>query len=631
MPDYSITAPDGTKYTFKNVPAGTPEAEIQAEAERLHGAGDAGEEMPATGAPKESWLKFFKQGIGEGFMGFLESGAQSEPGASGARPEQIEHLPGQPPAQTLGGRIAQGFGAGLGNPAGYALGPAGVLPLAGRVGASMLGGAGSEIGGMLTGDSAGGRIIGGLVGGAALPTAMKAVPGTTRLRGEPGPAVGGGAVPPPTAGAAEHQTALAALRRAGIEPTAGDVLRSPITQRMERMGNRLGGGASYEIAKTHVAEQFTRAVGRSIGVEEPYLTDTVWQRFAARNGAQYKRAADQINIRFEAYNHDGNRGVGPAGARKSLGDALQEIPQEMAQYHDPEEDIQRVSGLIYGILDGFVTRMQRGKPVGRMDGATYQNLTRYGESRLARAMEDPRISYQAMKIRTILDDAMEDTAQQAIQRAQAAFRRPPGAPVPRGQAGAPARERAIRLAEGLEDLKEARRQFYASIVLKAAVSRAGPMSARYLVTPEALAGRLRNTADAKLQYAMPRAGQNLAVLARAGEAVLTSQQSSIPELGAMHGSFGAAGGLAGMVVGHPYAGAAAGAAVGPGLAGRLANSRAAQWYLKNQALIDVLNQTVTVREAAARGAAVSQPNARRRRPLQVTVHPDESRYGGPDE
>jgi len=285
---------------------------------------------------------------------------------------------------------------------------------------------------------------------------------------------------------------------------AGDVTGSKVLRHREEMGEYFGGGHSYSANKERVARQYTAAANKHMGEAADQATPEVIKSARERMGLIFENAAKVLGIRFD----DG------------LADDFRNITAQLRKEGFPEETTSRIVQQMTNIINGFVdktpraVKMSGGKPTVEMSGDTYQILTR-AKTPLARAIEDadPNISYYAERIRSALDDALERTVDTAVKTAYS-----------KGKAGGPARANAIRMAEAQEELTEARRQWYAMIIISKSVSGEGTAAAEGLISPQKLRQNLTNSPDNKLSYAAGRSG--LQNLARSGVAILTPEKSS---------------------------------------------------------------------------------------------------------
>jgi hypothetical protein len=567
MPDFELTLPDGTR-VGGTAPEGVTQEQIIAAYQKQYAQ------------QKDDYMRLLGQGAKKGIMGFLASGAGSEPQMPGETEEQFgarSALPGQveqqyPRPKSLGGRMIMGAAEGAANPANLLLGPAAPLAVGGRIAAGAAGGAGAELAGALTKDNPVARLIGGAAG-ATIPRA--AVGAAGRIAGAVAPRADAlpASVPPARAAAIQQ------LRQQGIEPTAADVLGRSYVRQLERQGDRVFGGDSYRRIKTEVAEQYTQAASRSIGEDAPRLTPDVIRRARIRIGRVFERVANNLPIRRD----------------RALGDELVAIERQVFDFGHTDEVHRRISALINHINNNFIDSVRRGRPYAQMDGRTYQAITTHG-AELQRAIDgvDTNIAYFAGRIRSALDDAMERSVTKAVNDAQS-FGRP----------GGPAQIRARELQQNLQDLRQAREQWYNMRVLSQAVAGPGEQAAQGLVLPERLRSAMTSGIDNKLSWASERS--SLGNLAAAGAAVLEPYRPSGWEGWAV--AHGIATGF-GLLTGGPTGAVVAGT-LGPGTIGRLANSDVAQNFLKNQRATSLLNQLEDWNQIMGRGAAIGAASSAR--------------------
>lgn len=563
MPDVKVKTPGGGTITVR-APEGASQEDILAFAEQQYSQ------------QKEGFMQFFGQGLKKGAEESFKSGGSMEPQGPYEPTEQFEErrglLPGvaanYPQPKTLKGRIAQGMGEGIANPQ-TLLGPAGPARVAGRAIAAAASGAGSEIAGYLTHDNPLARLLGGVAGGTAGGQAARPVQAGLQRTGQ--------AIRPSIP--AERAPDVRALQAQGIEPTAGEALDSATIKHLEKVGDWWFGGQSYKALKQETLGEFTSVAVQAMGERGNRLTPEMIQNVENRFAARSQRAANELPIL-----HD-----------KTLSNELTKIEQDMFKFGHSDEVVRRISALIKHVNDGFITKTRRGREIGEMGGETYQGITRYGES-LGQAMREnnSNIAYFAGRIRTALDDAMDRTVDKAVKSAFS-----------RGQQGGPARQKAIAMATSLNELRDARREWYNMIVLSKSIAGPGEAAAQGLVLPERLRANLTQGQDNKLAYAAQRT--DLQRLAQAGTAIIepyakpTSWRAAVAPIVALGGLFSSpltgAGGI----------GSAALAST-PGLLGRAVNSRAVQAYLKNQRTTNLVNQLMSWREAAARGGLVGAAN-----------------------
>lgn len=448
--------------------------------------------------------------------------------------------------QTPEGKVAGSVGKFVGNPVSYA-GAGGIIPKAISAAGA---GAGSELLGQATEGTnleVPGRLVG-AVGGGLAPRAVARAVSPFPISPQRAATVGG-------------------LRAEGVEPTAGDVTGSRAVRYAEHhLGDAPGAGGAFSEARAQIGHDYTRAVLERIGEDADAATPEVINRARDRIGQTLEDVAERLPIRMD----------------RRLGDDLTSISAElMNEGLLPDNPIiTRITRQIQNIEDGFVTNNQN---QAIMPGRVYQSLTRHGTP-LSRAIDDadPTVSYYATRIRSALDDAMERAAMGRGTR--------PG--VGRRQA--------------LEDLREARRQWYNMLIVSRAAAGPGEAAAEGIVSPQKLRQLLTSSDDKKINYARGRG--NLTELARAGNEIMspmpnsgTAQRSFLTDIPARIGTaLGALGSQA--THGEPISGAVIGS-MAPGMAGRALMSRPAQAYLKNQAAVPAQRNMPGAAPTAARAVA----------------------------
>lgn len=569
MTDFVFTGPDGQKYKVTG-----PEGATSEQAFEMLKRSNPDIIKPAAAAAASGIGDFFKS-IPRGVVSGLSAAGSALGQATSlemGQPEQAAEIPGPeqttdivagglPKPKGTAGRYGASVGEALGNPASW-VGPGGVVA---KTAANVLGGAGAQAGEDLTGSPVG-RFAGGVVGAAAPRAALRTIS--------------------PNEVPAIRQPHIDELRTHGVEPMAGDVTGSRRIRYLEEMGEHVGGGGAYSANKERVGRQFTRAVNQAMGEGADLATPEVINRARDRLGQVFEQAAQDLPIRFEP------------GLRNDFSQIMQDLRSEGL----PADTVNRVMRQMINIIDAFQpVRSRAATPTYRLSGAGYQGLTR-ADTPLARAMNDadPNIAYYAGRIRTALDDSLERNVQTAVRNAFS-----------RGRAGGPSQANAIAMAQSLEALQEARRQWYTMMVISKSVAGPGEAAAEGLVSPQKLRQNLTNSPDNKLAYAAART--DLHRLARAGNAIMTPEKSSgtaerawahMLPAGIGHAlTGGAVGAGAGSAAGGP-AGAIAGTvagAVAPGVAGRAVNSRPVQRWLQNQAVAPYLDQTPTLPWSMLRG------------------------------
>lgn len=556
MPTYDITSPDGRKFRVE-APAGVSKEDVLRRT-MTHSA-----PAPENGAVAgmKDLLKSIPTGVGRGLanqmsdMGNAASIEMSQPNNPQTKGEDVFkqfggerlHAP-----ESGAGKVGESIGEALGSPATY-MGPGAMLP-------KVAAGVGGAIGSELAGEAAEGsgmevpaRLAGGVAGGLAPRVGMR---GVTPLPISP-----------------ERQATVDTLRRAGVNPTAGDVTgRRALRYGENILGDAPGAGNKYTQAKERVGHEFTRAIAqRGMGEDADALRPEVFQRVERRLGQAFDRAARVLPIVND----------------QNMGNSLTNIRADMMREGLPHDTIRQIDAEINFINNSFTTSARQ--PNGVMPGDTYQAITRHG-AHLQRMIDstDPNLAHYAVRLRTALDDAMERTANARGTR--------PG--VGRRQA--------------LEDLREARRQWYNMIVLKKSVAGPGEQAAEGLVSPQKLRQNLTGSQDSKMQYAAGRGG-GLQDLARAGNEIMTVLPNSGTAQRTM--GYGMAGGtflgLEKLLSGQTKQGLTELGMVGaPAAAGRVGMSRPVQAWLSNQRMADIIRQLPPGWQDAARAylnSAIHQP------------------------
>jgi hypothetical protein len=564
MAEFMITSPSGEKYKV-TAPEGASQSDVMERVKQAQGK--------ASEANKPSgFLDFFKSiphGIVKGFAGAASASGQA------AQAEMSEEITTPGPEfttsalggdalhkpQTRAGRFGETVGEFAGNPASW-IGPGG--PVAKGVGA-VASAVGSEAAGQVTegtGLEPWAR-LGGAVAGGQLPAAALHVASPLAV----------------TAGRAATRDVL---RGEGIEPTAGEITGSKALRYGEHhLGDAPGSGGAFTRVKDTELHQFTGAVIERMGEHADAATPEVINRARDRIGAVLENVAARLPI-----NRD-----------RQFDQDLTQISTDLTTERLPPDSVNRIMAQVENLWAGFMPDA-RGRAV--MDGRAYQAATRHGTP-LQRAIDDPdpNISYYATRVRSALDDAMERTA------------------TGRGTRPGVGRQQA------LEDLREARREWYNMLVISRAAASAGESAAEGLVTPQKLRQLLTSSDDKKIQYAAGRGDLN--ELAHAGTEMMsplpnsgTAQRNLLTDIPARIGA--AVGGAATQAAhGEPISGALAGS-MAPGLAGRALMSPLMQDYLKGdlpaqaqaRAVLDALPPGgVTALRSGADSALTAAPDQKR--------------------
>jgi hypothetical protein len=471
MPEFNITSPSGEKYRV-TAPEGASEADVMARVKQASAKADE--------ANKPSGFADFFKSIPGGLLGGLSAAASAGGEAAVLEMGQQEQMPGMPSAgeveaslggdrlhkpQTRAGRFGRTAGEFLGNPASW-VGPGG--PVAKGVSAASAA-IGSEAAGQATeGTKLEGpaRFVGAVAGGQAPAAALR--------------------IASPLAVPAGRAATRDILRAEGVEPTAGEITGSrPLRTAESHLGNAPGSGSAFQRAKDVELQQYTAAAlrrgGENVNINDLHTgvePDVVTRSFD-RIAGNLERVATRL----------------PIVRDQRLGDDITRINAELVAERLPQDSINRIVAQMENTWNAFVPDA-RGRAV--MDGGTYQAHTRHGTP-LQRAIDDPdpNVAYYATRVRSALDDAMERTA------------------TGRGTRPGVGRQQA------LQDLRDARRQWYNMLV----ISRAIASNPDGLITPQKLRQLLTSSDDKKIQYAAGRGDLN--ELTRAG----TSMMQPIPNSG----------------------------------------------------------------------------------------------------
>lgn len=562
MPDVKVRTPGGGTVTVR-APEGASQEDILAFAEQQYNS------------QKEGFMQYFGRGLAKSVKSTFASGGSAEPQGPYEPTEQFEERRGLLPAveeqypepKTLKGRIAQGAGEGIASPQNM-LGPLAGLGKRAVIGA--VSGIGSELAGMVSKDNPLARIIGGVAGGVAGGKVANVGARGTRAVAEAAQP----SVPP------ERIESVRELQSRGVQPSAGDALGSETIKHLEKLGDWWFGGASYKKLKLQTLGEFTNAALQGIGATGTRLTSDMIRGVQTR----FDRSAQSLAKRLSITQY------------KGMSNDIAKINQDAFRYGS-DTATKVIHNLSEDINNGFVTTADPKK--NYMEWRKYQSLTNH-RSPLARAMRstDGDIRYYAGRLRTALDDAMDATVQAEVQKIKTTD---PTTQFRRGQAGLPARQRAIDIAEAYEEFKTRRREWYNMIVLSKSVATGGEAAAEGLILPEKLRAALTDSQDNKVAYAARRS--SLQALAKAGVNIIepyerpTGWRAAIAPLVTVGG-----------LVSTPITGAAgvksAGIASLPGLLGRAVNSPRVQDYLRGERMRNLTDQLITWKEAAARGGLV---------------------------
>jgi hypothetical protein len=404
------------------------------------------------------------------------------------------------------------------------------------------------------GASLAGNVMRGGVTGAAMGAAQGAgealeledVPVEAAKGGGIGLAVGGAApaliagarrVVSPLRTAPERQTLVEALRREGVDLTAGQRTgNKPLMWAESTFGDMPGAGGRSAAIQNRQGQQFTQAAMRRAGSNAPLATADAIDDTFTRLGSQFDDLASRNTMRMdEKFAGD-------------MGDAVRDYiglvsPSQRAP----------VVGKVVDDVMGFA------RTGGAIDGPAYQNLRSRLET-AARNSSDGDLSRTLRAMRNALDDAMERSI--------------PATSPDKGAWG------------------EVRRQYRNLIPIEKAATGAGERAAEGYLSPAQLRNAVRN--QGLRSYA--RGNGDLAELARAGTLLNQMPNSgTAPRQNIQNLVSGVAPNLAGAAVGSASTGDWRGAAAGfaaPAVAGRLLMSRPVQAYLGNQAASRALDPQV---------------------------------------
>jgi len=548
------------------------------------------EKPPAQqGGLWNSAADFFKSiptGAVKGLAGTIAASGQAEAGLQGMEgvpgPEKSAQIMGagsmhQPQGQA--GRFGEAIGGALGNPTSY-LGAGGMIPKAlGAIGA----GAGGQAAAEMFPNSSIAPVIGGALGGVAgggLPRAASRF--TT-----------------PNPIAPERAVAAKALKELGA--SAGDVLGSPKLQATERMGDFAGGGGSFERLKIPVEQKVTERGLGLMGEQGNRITPEVSENFRSRNSDMFEQAERKFKVRFDDDFGDGLVNI-QREIQRRMPEADRKVLLSLIDDLDPTQNPPpiRYQGADIPGPSRWTVPKESKTAIPEMTGGTYATFTKKG-SNLDRAINsnNPDVAHYAMRIRDVLDDALERSARGAQQK------------------------------KGVEMIREARRQFYNHMMIMQSLADPRDAAREGLIDPQKLVRNMqKGGSDAKMNYL--RSKTDLHALAETARR-LTPYKETSSLFGSEHeggggrgvvrlvggGVGGTIGGLVGSAFGPAgtgvgaTAGATAGAALGPGVTGRVINSPTVQRYLKNQFWIRH-PETGSLKQRAIVGGAVGGQAAKKK-------------------
>jgi len=461
MPDFIITSPDGQKFRI-HAPDG-------ATADQLPDFGAPEKKAPPETSTFLDTVKGALKGAAKGFGEFMAGGGQSEADVMNVAGtgDRMEGVPTQesvaavvPPSKTIPGRIAESVMEVGANPASW-LGPGSV---AGKAAANVVSGTAAQLA-----EEAGGGAVGRFAAGTLAPASL-AVPR----------AVAKAIAPKPVSPAIEKL--LARLRAEGIEPTAGDVRDSKSVRFMEEQGDYPLGAKSYSRNIDKVARQVGKAASKFMGANDEVMDAPVFNSTKRRLQNKMDDIAAKLPWKPDA--------VFENDVLKIIGDLQTEGL--------PESTVTRVKAQI----ENVVNAMQVSAGQGRKDikGSTYQALTRK-DTPLSRAMDDPdpNVAYYANRLRDAIDENVERTA------------------------NAPGTRAGVGRRKLFDEMKEARKQWYAMLVLSKSVDDRG-----YLNLAK-LRQNLTNTPDNKWNWAANRTdlhqfGRDLRAVIKPNRSSLTTER-----------------------------------------------------------------------------------------------------------
>ena len=664
-PTYTFTTPTGAKVKASFEPGTTGDEALEIFVRKYD-------------REKQGYSSIFGGGLLKGAMGAL-SGSPFGGMQAGLSSDITQAITGQhiptptepyeqglekyfPTPEDPTGRAVQGLGEALGDPLTYATGGGKAATSIGKraldYGLSLLpsisGAIGGEEAGLISGDDPTAKLIGGAIGGViprgvgrltenmreSLPIpyrtpasrdpnanfAQRFASGLARGIGKPemptGPGPQGavarrlfGTIPE------ENVEPVRTLNEHGVYPKASDMLNSELLRSLERHGDRIAGGKSYSRGIREIEQQFTGAVARGFGSTAKILNDDVIKAAKKNLSNRYEKTLPKIRVPFIFGQHN-------------LGDKLTLIVKEMSDQGEiGRKNVPRLTDLQNRIMDMFVTKgpkvpskaeldqllreaqdpeammtpisMQPGKKQawGEMRGDKYKTLTMHnGELDRAINSGDPEVSFWAARMKQALDEHVRAASQR------------PGTRPNTGQRKA------------FADYQEINKQYWTLAMVQKALSGSGKKPAKGILLPERMRQALEQH-DKFTQYVQGRT--DLHKLTRAAQAIISPQVASTGYESLNETLLPKA--LIGTALGTGHMGLAALGALYQGTTGRIVNSRLFQDWLTNQRMSRVIQNMMSMREAAARGAFTADPfSERKREPTKIgTITP--SRYGGTSE
>jgi hypothetical protein len=376
-------------------------------------------------------------------------------------------------------------------------------------------GVGSETAGQITKGSdyePAARVAGAVLGGQAAPRVVTPVPAVS----------------------AERTRQANILAREGVDVTAGQATGSrPLRWAESNYGDMPFSGGRATAIQERQGEQFTSAVLRRMGADEPRATQEVMQQTARRLGQQFDDLANRNNIDFRTR---------PGTIARN--DLVADLLRAETNYASVVPEAARAP-IVLDIINDIYRTASRGNGIA---GHEY-NAFRSRLSRMGSATQDPQLQQAFNSIRNALDDAMERVIS------------------PQDRAAWQAVRREYKNMKAIEQARDA----------------AGEQTALGLLTPAAV----DRAASSQSRTRHVRGEDDLSELSNAGRAIMSPLPNSgtAARLAAQGTSAAALSAGGAMLAGN--AGAAAGAVAGvggPAVMGRVMMSDLMQAYLRNQAM-----------------------------------------------
>lgn len=335
----------------------------------------------------------------------------------------------------------------------------------------------------------------------------------------PAVAAGIGRAISPTAVRPERQVMVDALRREGVEPTAGQASGARALRWAEgQLGDLPGAGGAANRVMDQQGRAFTRAALRRAGIDAELATADVMEAGARRIGQQFETLSARNTLAMDR--QFGN----------DIGTVMREYDVVL-----PSQQRETINRYVQDLMSS---------PNGRLPGNVYQEArSRLSKQSDALRQSDPALSGALRGLRDALDNAMNRSIS-------------PG----------------DRAAWGT-----ARREWGHLRTLERAVAGAGENSALGYISPS----QLRTAVASKNRGSYARGHGDMTELARAGEAILrplpnsgTASRSHMQNMitALTTGAGAVSGGIPGAIAG----------AMGPGMAGRVLLSGLVQGYAGNR-------------------------------------------------